>query len=160
MEDQHNKRDRDRELRRPAMNNPMQQMEEFFMNASQNRLLDSIDSFLQRPFFGKGSIPIDLFETETEWVIQADLPGVKKEQINIEAFNEQVKIAITDTREKEEINEKGNYYRRERRMQGAERIVQLPYTVRKQKIKAKYRDGILEIRGPKEERKYNQIEID
>ncbi|SDK22682.1 Hsp20/alpha crystallin family protein [Sediminibacillus albus] len=147
-------------IRQSRKTNPMEQMEDFFKNAPYNGLLSSIDTLFQQPLFHKTHIAVDLYETATEWVIEADIPGVRKENIRIEPMGDKIKIAVIDDQQTEESNEVNNYYRRERRIQGVERIVQLPYNVRKQKTKAKYNNGILEIRGPKDVKSSNNIDID
>ncbi|WP_053217735.1 Hsp20/alpha crystallin family protein [Virgibacillus senegalensis] len=149
-----------RQGRQPRRNSPLSQMEEYFKHAQNNGLLNSIDSLFQQPLFKKTSIAVDLYETTDEWVVEAEIPGVSKENIKIEPMGDRLKIAVVDDRETEETNDVNNYYRRERMVQGVERIVQLPYTIKKNKTKAAYRNGVLTIRGPKEARTSNQIDID
>ncbi|WP_026568898.1 MULTISPECIES: Hsp20/alpha crystallin family protein [Sediminibacillus] len=146
--------------RQPKKNSPLSQMEEYFKNAPYNGLLSSIDSLFQQPMFKKTSIAVDLYETPNEWVIEAEIPGVSKENIKIEPMGDRLKIAVIDDREAEETNDVNNYYRRERMIEGVERIVQLPYTIKKNRTKAAYRNGVLTIRGPKEAKTSNQIDID
>ncbi|QTN01176.1 Hsp20 family protein [Sediminibacillus dalangtanensis] len=146
--------------RQPKKNSPLSQMEEYFKNAPYNGLLSSIDSLFQQPMFKKTSIAVDLYETPNEWVVEAEIPGVSKENIKIEPMGDRLKIAVIDDRKTEETNDVHNYYRRERMIEGVERIVQLPYTIKKNRTKAAYRNGVLTIRGPKEAKTSNQIDID
>ncbi|SDM41306.1 Hsp20/alpha crystallin family protein [Sediminibacillus halophilus] len=146
--------------RQPRKNNPLSQMEDYFKSAPYNGLLSSIDSLFQQPMFKKTSIAVDLYETPNEWVVEAEIPGVSKENIKIEPMGDRLKIAIVDDRETEETNDVNNYYRRERMIEGVERVIQLPYTIKKNRTKAAYRNGVLTIRGPKEAKTSNQIDID
>lgn len=87
-------------------------------------------------FFQKGNrlltFPVDLYETGEELVIKAELPGVQKEQIQIEIQSEYLKISVTEEimeETKDEVSH--NYYRRERSMSGASRMIKLPYLIKK-----------------------------
>ena len=137
----------------------LRKMDEFFASEPHRGILESIDAFFQNHPFAAG-FPVDLYETQTEWIVKADLPGVRKEDIHIETMGDRLRIAIVNNEQVEENNEVYNYYRKERRLQRSERIIQLPYSVYKQKTKAKFQNGILEIRGPKYPKTTNTLEIE
>lgn len=134
-------------------------MDEFFANEPQRGILESIDAFFQNQPFAAG-FPVDLYENGSEWIVKADIPGVRKEDIHIETLGDRLRIAITRDEQMKESNENNNYYRRERRMQRSERTIQLPYSVYRQKTKARYKNGILEIRGPKYPKTDNTLDIE
>ena len=135
-------------------------IDDFFYNEEYRGVLDSIDSFFQNhPLNAARGFPVDLYETKDEWVVKADLPGVRKSQIHIETLGDRIRLAIIND-ERFEDNSVSNYYRRERRLQQSERTIQIPYRVYRQKTKARFRDGILEIRGPKYPKTQNTIDID
>jgi HSP20 family protein len=133
-------------------------MDEFFSSEPHRGILESIDAFFQNHPYASG-FPVDLYETDTEWVVKADIPGARKEDIHIETLGDRLRIAIIRDEQTEEHNDY-NYFRRERRMQRSERIVQLPYSVYKQKTKARYKNGILEVRGPKYPKTGNTLDIE
>ena len=134
-------------------------MDEFFSSEPFGGILESIDSFFQNHPFAS-AFPVDLYETDSHWVVKANIPGVRKEDIHIETLGDRLRIAVINDQDTKENNETYNYYRRERRMQRAERIIQLPYSVSRQNTKARYNNGILEVRGPKYPRTKNTLDIE
>jgi len=102
---------------------------------------------------------IDIYETPEEVVVVAELPGVRKEDINISVVDDELEIRA-EVRREEEIKEEA-YYRRERYYRGFFRRIRLPTAVQAEKARAKYENGILTIRLPKmavEKRKRIEIE--
>ncbi|WP_461831992.1 Hsp20/alpha crystallin family protein [Aquifex sp.] len=91
--------------------------------------------------------PVEVYETDKEVVIKADLPGVKKEDIEITVKENMVAIRAERKEEKEEKTE--NVYKTERFYGVIERVVPLPIEVDPEGAKAEYKDGVLEIRIPK-----------
>ncbi|HEK9099623.1 Hsp20/alpha crystallin family protein [Bacillus pfraonensis] len=145
---------------RPPIRSYLKQIDDFF---EQTPLRDVIADM--NHFFQKGNrlltFPVDLYEAGDELVIKAELPGVQKEQIQIEIQSEYLKISVTEdiTEEiKDEVSH--NYYRRERSMSGASRTIKLPYLIKKKSAKASYQNGILEIRAPKLPQQHDILSID
>jgi len=91
--------------------------------------------------------PVDVYETDSEVVLKAELPGVKKEDIEVTIKENSVHLKAERKEEKEEKTE--NVHRIERFYGRIERIVPLPAEVKPEEAKAEYRDGVLEIRIPK-----------
>ncbi|WP_449536700.1 Hsp20/alpha crystallin family protein [Ferdinandcohnia sp. Marseille-Q9671] len=127
-------------------------MNEFFTQQPVKRLLDTIDEFFDKPF-PFTTIPIDMYETKTELVISADLPGVKKEQIDIEYSDRSITITVNHEEELEETNEKKHYYVKKHSYNKASRTVALPYPVQSKQLKATYQNGVLNIRIPKQRKR-------
>ena len=92
---------------------------------------------------------IDVYETETEVVVKAELPGVTKEELEVVAEDGHLRLR-GQTRRDEEVKEEG-YYRRERLWGQFERLVHLPAEVDEEHITAKFENGVLEVRAPKQE---------
>jgi HSP20 family protein len=92
--------------------------------------------------------PVDVYETDSEVVVKAELPGVDKENIDVTIKENAVHIKAERKEEREEKTE--NVYRVERFYGRIERVVPLPVDVKPDKAKAEYKDGVLEIRIPKE----------
>lgn len=91
---------------------------------------------------------VDLYETDSEVVLKAELPGLKKEDIDVTIKDNTVHLKAERKEEREEKTEE--VHRVERFYGRIERIIPLPTKVKADKAKAHYKDGILELRIPKE----------
>jgi len=89
----------------------------------------------------------DIKETENEYIIEAEIPGAKKDDIKIELYDN--KLTIKSEIKSEQKEERDNFIRRERRFGSCQRTFYLE-NVKQDEIKAKYQDGILTIILPKE----------
>jgi len=97
----------------------------------------------------KDTFKLDIEETEKEYLIEAELPGVKKEEIGLDVEDDNLCISVNRT---EEDNKDGkNYIHRERRVTSMSRRVRLA-NVNLDEIKAKLDDGILTVTIPKDEK--------
>lgn len=92
---------------------------------------------------------IDIFEEGDNIVVKAELPGMKKEDIEVNLTDNA--ITLSGEKKKEEKVEKKNYYRVERSYGSFTRSLSMPSEVQPDKAKAKFKDGILEIKVPKTE---------
>ncbi len=93
---------------------------------------------------------LDVYEEGGVIVAKAELPGAKKEEIEVRISGNA--LTISGKREKEEKIERKDYRRLERSVGAFARTVTLPGEVDLEKVTASYKDGILEIRAPKVER--------
>src|SRR5689334_21816969 len=101
---------------------------------------------------------VDIFETEGEIVVKAELPGVDRKDISLHLENNVLTLKGERRFEKETKEE--NYHRIERAYGGFSRSFSIPATVDEDKIRADYKDGILKIALPKKEQvKPKQIQI-
>jgi HSP20 family protein len=98
-------------------------------------------------------------DSKDNLVVRADLPGLKKEDIEVSI---QDGILVIRGEKKEEAERKGNGAVRTERFYGSfHRAVSLPAAVDDAKVKASYKNGVLELTLPKkEEAKPKQIKID
>ncbi len=97
----------------------------------------------------KGRFPkVDLIDRDNEILIKAELPGVKKEDLDISLTDDVLTIKASTLYEKEE--EKGEYHRREISRGEFQRILRLPENVDGDKVKTSFKDGVLELKIPKE----------
>lgn len=113
--------------------------------------LRSIDDFFHnsfRDFQFMGGFPVHQYETKSHYIIEAKLPGVKKEQIHLDIYSNQIKISVENSEVVEDKDDKHNLYQRSRSYHKAERIIMLPFFITERDIKASYRDGILKIIVP------------
>ena len=101
---------------------------------------------------------VDVEETDDEFIISAELPGMKRDDIKITFENNILNIS-GEKKAGKEIKEE-NYHRMERSYGKFSRTIPIPSGVKLDKIDAVYEDGVLNIRIPKtEEAKPKQIEI-
>ena len=96
-----------------------------------------------------GGFKTDIKETPEEYVLHAELPGVKKEDINIDYDNNYLTISATKNTDSKEKKE--NYLRRERSYGSVSRGFYLN-NVNKDLIKAKFDNGVLNVHLPKKEK--------
>ncbi len=103
---------------------------------------------------------VDVLENETKYTVKAELPGVKKEDIDVSINNGVLTINGETRIEEEEKDKEGRIIRRERRFGKYVRSMQLGGVVDESAIKASYKDGILELELPKvEEAKPKKVDI-
>jgi HSP20 family protein len=101
---------------------------------------------------------VDIFETENELVVKADLPDVQEKDIDVRVENNTLTIR-GERKFNNEVHE-DNYLRVERAYGTFTRSFSLPNTVNTEGIHAEYRSGVLSVRMPKrEETKPKQIKI-
>ena len=131
-------------------------------------LRDEIDRLFDSPLdaltnksqgFLNGWLPtIDLYEDRDHLVLKAELPGMKKEDIDISLHGEV--LTLSGERKEEETFDKAETYRAERFLGRFQRTLTLPVRVDASKVQAGYKDGILTVTLPKaEEAKPKQIEV-
>jgi HSP20 family protein len=96
-----------------------------------------------------GFLPIDLYETEDAVIVEAPVPGVKPENVDITVSGGTLTIK-GETRFEEKV-EKENYLRQERRYGSFCRAVALPEGLDSDKAEAGFEDGVLKVTFPKSE---------
>lgn len=98
---------------------------------------------------GSWMMPVDIAETADGFLVKAELPGMKPEEIEITVADNQVTLKAQRTEEREE---KGvNYIRSERRLGSFYRSFALSAPVDDTRVTATYKDGVLEVSLPKSE---------
>jgi HSP20 family protein len=115
------------------------------------RMLDYLPSFFERDLTVAWHPSVDLYEDGENVYVKMDLPGLSKDDINI-SFDGHI-LSITGRREEEEIDEKnGSYWSRERFSGEFHRYVHIPGDVDSESLKARFKDGVLEVTLPKTEK--------
>ena len=102
----------------------------------------------------KWNLAIDVVERDDGYVLRADVPGLKPDEVKIEVEGDV--LTVSAEHEESEEEKKDNYVRRERRYGSFSRSVTLPKGVTADQVEASCRDGIVEVSFPKpkkEERK-------
>lgn len=101
---------------------------------------------------------VDVVEHDDSFVIEAELPGMNKDDIKISVANDVLTIRGEKKIEKED--KKKNYHRTERSYGGFTRTFTLPANVKADKVEAEFNNGVLNITVPKsEEAKPKQIDV-
>ncbi len=107
---------------------------------------------------GVWSPPLDVFQTQDHMFVKCELPGMKKEDIQI-SLHENT-LTISGERKQEQEVKEGESYRTERFFGRFHRSLTLPVSVQANNVKAQYKDGILAITLAKaEEAKPKQIAV-
>ena len=117
-----------------------------------NKRIFGVDNIIES-FFNDAMFPplstnfsIDIQNNENEYILEADIPGVSKEQIHVDYNNNYLTISI---KSKEEYNEESkNYIRIERRLGKFSRSFYVE-NVDAPKIKSQYTNGVLKVILPK-----------
>ena len=93
-------------------------------------------------------IKVDVEENDNAYIVKAEIPGVNKEDIEVQIDGNVVSISAESKREKK-VEEKGKVIRSERYFGSMLRSFSLGYDVDQAEATAKYTDGILELTLPK-----------
>ena len=131
-------------------------------------LRDEIDRFFEsplsaltgptQPFLSGWLPPVDLYQDKDSVLLRAELPGMKKEEIDI-SLHEGL-LTLSGERKAEQKQEEAEACRSERFVGRFQRTLALPVGVQADKAKASYKDGILTVVLPKaEEAKPKQIQV-
>ncbi|SET54812.1 HSP20 family protein [Salinibacillus kushneri] len=139
-----------RRLNDSPFQNIMQQMDHFFQESMKN--FDSL--------FQLNSFHVDMFEDDTNVVIEADLQGYKREQIQIKPYGNHLKIAVENSSVLEEQNENTSYIHQQQTFQRMERLIALPFQISEIDTRASFKEGLLTITIPKDKTNSGFIDID
>lgn len=130
-------------------------------------LRDEIDRLFESPLaevarsarlFSGWTPALDLYEEKDNLVVKVELPGMKREDIDVSLHDGS--LSISGERKSEEKHQDADAYRMERFFGRFQRTVTLPTPVAGDKVKAQYQDGILTITLPKtEEAKPKRIDV-
>lgn len=121
-------------------------------------LLDDFFDYPQKSFSfrtsnANGLMKTDIKENENAFEVSIALPGVKKDDIEIELKDEYLTVSATSNMKKDEEDKKSNYIRKERYYGSCSRSFYVGDAVTENDIKASYEDGILTLDIPKVEKK-------
>jgi HSP20 family protein len=101
---------------------------------------------------------LDLYEDKDNFYVKAELPGMKKEEIDLSLHDGS--LSISGERKQETKTEESEVYRAERFFGRFQRTVTLPTPVAVDRVKAEYKDGVLMVTLPKtEEAKPKRIDV-
>ncbi len=102
---------------------------------------------------------VDVIEREEEFLVRAEVPGVEKQDLELELVGQV--LTLKGERKHEKTEEKGTYYRSEIARGSFMRSLQMPQNVDLEHTRAEFKDGVLEIHLPKSEKtERRQIEVE
>ena len=129
-------------------------------------LFSNMDSFLNQSirnfdsFFNLKSFEVNMHETKKDIIVEAHLPGVKRDQIELEIVGNQLRIAAEDMTILEEKNDQTKYNDRRQSFQKTERLITLPFHISEKDTTASFDNDILKITIPKHNSGRRFIDID
>jgi HSP20 family protein len=123
-----------------------------------NRLFDFSWPSRDSGLFSGWTPPLDVLDDKDNLVVKVELPGLKKEEINL-SLQDGI-LTISGERKREVEKKEGESFRSERYFGKFQRSVTLPTAVDSSKVNASYKDGVLTVELPKaEEAKPKQIAV-
>ena len=117
-----------------------------------DRWMDTSFRDVDKALYGKNAknmMKTDVKETDSGYEVDVDLPGFKKDEIQLELNDGYLTISAEKGLDKDEENEKKHYLRRERYAGGMSRSFYVGEGITEKDIHAKYEDGILKLSVPK-----------
>ena len=107
---------------------------------------------VEKALYGKHAsheMKTDVRETDSGYEVDIDLPGFKKDEINIQLDNGYLSISAAKGLDKDEQDKEGKYIRKERYAGSMSRSFSVGNAITQDDIKAKYESGILRLSVPK-----------
>ena len=104
--------------------------------------------------FGGPMPRVDVSETDNEYEVKAELPGLEESDVNLQLANNVLSIRGEKKAEREEKDK--NYYLSERSFGSFQRSIPLPTDVEEDQVQASFKSGVLTVRLPKTERAKSQ----
>jgi len=112
----------------------------------------------EQPGAGTWAPAVDIFETDGEIVVKAEVPGIARDQVRVEV-DDGVLTLRGERKFEKEVKEE-NYHRVERTYGAFHRSFTLPDSVDPERVRAELKDGVLEVRlGKREQAKPKQIQV-
>ena len=109
-----------------------------------------------KPLYGKNAgriMKTDVHETEDSYELDVDLPGFKKEEINVELHDGYLTISATKSLDKDETDQKARRVIRQERYSGTSQRTFYVGDVKPDEVKCKYESGVLSVEVPKRDAK-------
>ncbi len=115
-------------------------------------LLDNVstwfDDLFTEPVFGHAGVPaVDVKETDSEYLMEVELPGLTEKDVEVKLDN--TLLTISSRKEEKKEEKKNGYIVRERRSSSFARSFVLPEGIDREKISAEFKNGILNLSFPK-----------
>jgi HSP20 family protein len=119
---------------------------------------DTVNRLFSEPAARPWSPSVDIFETEDEVLLKADVPGVEMKDVDVQLENGT--LTLRGERKFHNETKEGGFHRVERSYGSFARYFTLPDTVNAEAVKADYKNGVLTVKLPKKEvAKPRQIKV-
>ncbi|WP_428909690.1 Hsp20/alpha crystallin family protein [Niallia sp. Krafla_26] len=136
-------------LQKDPFNELMKPFDAFFGEKPLKGFLQSIDELFNKSLPFQSFFQVKTSETDSEYLVVAELPGVKKEQIEIDILDRYLTISVQSREELTEEDDKQKTYRSQQSWQRSSRTIPFPQPISETKVKASYENGMLQISIPK-----------
>jgi len=122
------------------------------------RMREEMDRMFEGPWRPRMPVPwtfegispvVDVYERDNNVVVKAEVPGLKKEDLEVAATEDSISLR-GEVKCDEEVKEEG-FYRHERRFGKFCRTIPMPAAIKPDEVKASFKEGILEVTAPKAE---------
>ncbi|MCK0471915.1 Hsp20/alpha crystallin family protein [Halalkalibacter sp. APA_J-10(15)] len=117
--------------------------------------LQSIDDFFQQTSstlpdhsIFQPTFPVYISEENQQWRADVELPGVKKNQINLDIYNQSIRIQVIEQEQTVINDEQAGRTEQYATKSVRERILYVPFTFHEKDVKASYQNGLLTIKIP------------
>ena len=140
---------RNKEEKHEPFGELMRSMNHFFHERPMKGLLQTMDEFFKNPTPFSSPFPIDVEETDKQYIIIAELPGVNREQIHLDILGHYITISVHSVESYTEEDDRKNIVKRRQSMQKSTRTIPLPQPINENMVKASYQNGLLKIQLPK-----------
>jgi HSP20 family protein len=111
----------------------------------------------RRPHFGFNNTEIpaaDVHESEGMYVIETEMPGVKKDNIKFELIDDHTLLVRGEVKKEDQGRRSGERY-----YGVLERVFTIPNKIEPDKVQAELKDGVLKVEIPKKEQEHEQLQI-
>lgn len=125
-----------------------------------------MDSFFNHSFkqmhsiFNLQPFWVDVHETDSHFIVTAELQGYERDQIKIEILGNRLRIVAEESNFIEKVDDKHKQYSNSQSYQLRERFVTLPFDIPEEETKASFKNGILRLTIPKSNSQRKIIDID
>lgn len=137
------------EKRKEPFGDLMKSMNQFFHEKPVKNFMQTMDDFFKNPFPFATSFHVEVNENAEDYIIKAELPGINREQIELNAINNYIKITIhrldIETRE----DDLQQIYQKKQAFQQSTRTIPLPFIIDESTIQASHTNGLLIVKVPK-----------
>jgi HSP20 family protein len=142
----------------PPFGEFLKSMQNFFNEKPIRGFIQQMDDFFKSPFPPGFGFPVDTVDNGNEYIVSAELPGIKREQIQLNIHGNLLTISVNNQQVELEEDEINQVFKQKQFRQYSARTIALPQAINEKKIKAYYQDGLLQIHVPQEKGKIIDIE--
>lgn len=142
----------DRPKRHEALEQWFKSVNQLMQEKPVKGILQSIDDFFRQPF-PNSPFNVGVQETEKEYIVTAELAGVKRDQISINIINNSLTILVNQTDVTSEVNDVAKMERHMASARQLSRTIPFSVPVNERKTRASYRNGLLEVKITKKQGK-------